>query len=96
VSTPDEWVSLIKEACKTKPFMVTRMKQEDIKGLQSLQEKIMKKDKCSDCTPVNFSEAIAFKFNNEEPSKMHVKIFTVIYTALSISHHQKERISNTG
>jgi hypothetical protein len=55
--------------------MVTKMKREDFKDLQSLQENIVKKDNCSDCTPVHFSEATAFKFNNEEPYRMHVKYF---------------------
>jgi hypothetical protein len=50
------------------------MKQEDTKDLQSFQEHITKKHKCDNGTPLHFLEATAFKFNNEEPSKMQVQL----------------------
>jgi hypothetical protein len=54
VYTTEEWVSLLRETCKTNPFVVTKMKQEDFKDVQSLQVNITKKHKCSDGTPCTF------------------------------------------
>jgi hypothetical protein len=50
VYTPEEWVSLLRETCKTNPSVVTKMKQEDFKNLQSLKENITKQEKCDDGT----------------------------------------------
>jgi hypothetical protein len=69
----EEWVSLLRETCKTNQFVVTKMKQEDFIYLQSLQENITKKHKCDHGTPLHSLEATAFKFNYEKCSKMQVK-----------------------
>jgi hypothetical protein len=53
--------------------MVIKIKREDLKNLQFLQENIMKEDECEDDTPLNFSDATAFKFNNKEPYIMRVQ-----------------------
>jgi hypothetical protein len=44
----------LRETCKTNPFVVTKMKQEDFKDLQSLHKNITKKHKCDDGTPCTF------------------------------------------
>jgi hypothetical protein len=53
--------------------VVTKIKREDFKDLQSLQENITKKDECDDGTPLKFSDATVFMCNDEEPSKMQVQ-----------------------
>lgn len=72
--------------------MVAKMKQEDFKDLQALQDNIMKKD---NSIPPHISEATAFMFNNEELCKMNVKYFYCdVYSSFTLSSSERKNIQH--
>lgn len=73
VFSPNEWYNIICKSNKKTPFTVTVMKQEDFLNFAPLLANIKKSSQTDHGNNVNFANAFAFRFINENTKVFYIK-----------------------
>lgn len=65
--TPDDWVSILEKCCKSNPFNVVHMQQQDFVSTSNLAASIQKKGKTDDNAPLAFRSCASIKVDAAQP-----------------------------
>lgn len=73
VYVPDDWVNIVKNAKKQKPFVVTKLQQSDLKSVEQLEKAVVNRKVDVDGEKVEWLKIHWLCFRREEPKKIFFK-----------------------